>query len=89
MIRQVAKKLLKAPIQWLRRTRAKTSLTRLTSHESARLKAIGDALHETLTTKISVEERGSIAPIERRRASLLANPNGPPSRRRQVRASRA
>lgn len=67
------KKFLRLPILRFRRYKAKSALTQLTSHESPRLKAIGDALYESLTHTISTEEQELITLIEQRRSSLLSS----------------
>jgi predicted O-methyltransferase YrrM len=50
---------------------AGAALTRLMSHESARLSAIGGALREWLVNRLSPEERELTAAIEERRRFLL------------------
>ncbi len=65
------KKFVKLPIQQLRRYKARAALTQLTSHEDPKLKAVGDALYESLTNTMSAEEQELINLIEARRSSLL------------------
>lgn len=71
MINKMLKSYLRQPTQWFRRYRAKSALTPLISHESPKLKAIGEALHETLAHTFSVEEQELITLIEQRRSFLL------------------
>ncbi|MGH8604150.1 MAG: O-methyltransferase, partial [Gammaproteobacteria bacterium] len=67
------KKFLRLPILRFRRYKAKSALTQLTSHGSPKLKAIGDALYESLTHTISTEEQELITLIEQRRSFLLSS----------------
>lgn len=71
MIKKILKKISRLPIQMFRRYRARTALTQLTSHNHPKLKAIGEALNETLTKTISDEEQKWINSIEHRRSFLL------------------
>jgi predicted O-methyltransferase YrrM len=66
-------RLLKLLIQRFRIYKAKSALTRLTSHDSPKLKAIGDALYESLTHTLSAEEQELINLIEQRRSFLLSS----------------
>ena len=54
-----------------RRHKARTALTQLTSHEHPKVKAVGHALHESLTNAMSAEEQELIRLIEERRSFLL------------------
>ena len=67
------KKFLRLPIQRIRRYKAKSALTQLTSHESPKLKAIGDALFESLHHTLSAKEQEMITLIEQRRSFLLSS----------------
>ncbi len=71
MIKKMLKKFLKLPIQLFRRYKARSALTQLTSHKYSKLKAVGDALYESLTNTISAEEKKLITLIEQRRSFLL------------------
>jgi predicted O-methyltransferase YrrM len=71
MIKKILNKFLRPSIQMFRRYNAKTGLTQLTSHPHPKLKAIGEALRETLNQHISVEEQKWIDLIEQRRSFLL------------------
>ena len=73
MIKRILKKFLRLPTQMFRRYKARTALTQLTSHKHPKLKAIGDALRESLTHTISVEEQKWINLIEQRRSFLLSS----------------
>lgn len=59
------------PIQMFRRYKARAALTQLTLHKHPKLKAVGDALRESLAHTISVEEKKWINLIEQRRSFLL------------------
>jgi predicted O-methyltransferase YrrM len=63
--------MLKTPILFLKRKKAKRSLTKLTSHHNPKLKAIGIAILETLDNELSDEEEQAISEIEARRTLLL------------------
>jgi len=65
------KKFLIMPIHLLRKYKAMSALTQLTSHKYTKLKAVGDALHELLTNTISDDEKKWVALIEQRRSFLL------------------
>jgi predicted O-methyltransferase YrrM len=71
IIKNILKMYLRPPIQMFRRYKARASLTQLTSHKHPKLRAVGDALHESLTHDISVEEQKWINLIEQRRSFLL------------------
>lgn len=71
MIKRILKKFLRLPVQMFRRYKIRTALTQLASHKHPKLKAVGDALRESLTHTISVEEQNWISLIEQRRSSLL------------------
>jgi hypothetical protein len=71
MIKKILNKFLRLPIQMFRRYKARITLTQLTSHQHPKLKAIGDALRESLTQNISGEEQKWIDLIEQRRSFLL------------------
>jgi len=73
MIKKVLKKSLRLPIQRFRRYKAEFALTQLTSHESKKLRAIGDALYESLTHTLSTEEQELITLVEQRRSFLLSS----------------
>lgn len=75
MIKRILKKFLRLSIQMFRRYKARTALSQLTSHKHPKLKAVGDALHETLTHTISIEEQKWINSIEQRRSFLLSSDN--------------
>lgn len=59
------------PINLIKIHRAKTALVQLTSHNSSIVRAIGSALHETLTNTINSHEQELIGLIEQRRSYLL------------------
>jgi len=73
MIKRILKKFLMLPIQMFRRRKVSKEPTQLTSHKHPKLKAIGDALHESLTYTISSEEQKWINLIEQRRSFLLSS----------------
>lgn len=73
MLKKKLRKFLRQPILRFRRYKTKSALTQLTSHESPKLKAIGDALYESLTHAISAEEQELITLIEQRRSFLLSS----------------
>lgn len=54
-----------------RRYKARFVLPQLTSHKHPKLKAVGDALYESLTHTMSAEEQKLITAIEQRRSFLL------------------
>ena len=60
MIKEMLKKVLGPPIQRIRRYKAESALTQLTSHKSPKLKAIGDALFESLHHTLSAKEQEMI-----------------------------
>jgi len=62
---------LKLPVQMVRRYSAMVALAGLESHDSVRLRAVGEALRESLSNTVSVEEKRIISLIEKRRSSLL------------------
>ena len=64
-------KLLQPPLKQYQKYQAKSAISRLTTHESAHLQAIGEALAETLSHSLSPEEKATIDLIEQRRTSLL------------------
>jgi predicted O-methyltransferase YrrM len=65
---------LRLPMRLLRRYKTRFALTQLTLHECPKLKAVGDALQESLTNTLAVKEQEVIAQIEQRR-SLLSSSN--------------
>jgi predicted O-methyltransferase YrrM len=71
MIKRMFEKFFRFPFQLFRRYNARSALPRLTSHQHPRLKAVGDALQESLTHTVSAEEQKLITVIEQRRSSLL------------------
>jgi predicted O-methyltransferase YrrM len=73
MIERMLKVALRLPIRLLRRYQVRSALTRLTLHEYPKLKAVGHALHESLTNTLSAEEQEVIARIEQRRAFLFSS----------------
>jgi predicted O-methyltransferase YrrM len=73
MIKRILKKALRPPIHRFRSYKAKSALTQLTSHEYPKLKAVGEALYESLTYTMSVEDRKLITLIEQRRSFLLSS----------------
>lgn len=70
-MKKILKRFLRPLIQMLRRHKARTALNKLKSHKHPKLKAIGEALHESLTHNISDEEQKWIKLIEQRRSFLL------------------
>jgi len=70
-IKRILKRFLRPPIQVYRRHKARIEVTQLTSHKHPKLKAVGDALRESLNHTISVEEQKWINLIEQRRTFLL------------------
>ena len=71
IIKKISQKFLELPLQMIRRQKAKSTVTQLTSHKNPRIKALGEALHETLTNSYSFEEQKWINKIEQRRSSLM------------------
>jgi predicted O-methyltransferase YrrM len=71
MIKRILKVALRLPVQMLRRYKARPAIAKLRLLEHPRLKAVGDALYESLTNTFSAEEREMIAQIEQRRSFLL------------------
>ena len=71
MIKRILKNFLRIPIQMFRRYKEKTALTQLTSHKNPKLRAVGDALRESLNNTVSPEEQKWINVIEQRRSFLL------------------
>jgi predicted O-methyltransferase YrrM len=65
------KRILKAPLQFLRRRNTKGTLIRLASHKNPELRAIGVALQESLANNLSLQEEKAISLIEERRSFLL------------------
>ena len=65
------KTFLRAPLTRFRRHRAKTALRQLSLHQHPKLKAVGEALHETLIYALSNDERQWTGRIEQRRSQLL------------------
>ena len=65
------KAFVKRPIKWLFHYKAKSSIKTLLSHESLELKAIGEAVIESLNDFIDDEDRSLINSIESRRSVLL------------------
>lgn len=72
-LKRMLKTALKLPIQHLKRRKVNSALTRLTSHENKKLKAIGVAIQESLAQELSLDERQVISSIEERRSSLLSS----------------
>jgi predicted O-methyltransferase YrrM len=68
---QMIKTLVKFPIQVFLKYQARFSLGQLRSHEYSKLRAIGDALEESLTGTVSADEKEWIGLIEQRRRFLL------------------
>ena len=62
---------LKPPIQSMYRYKARLAVSQLTSHESSKVKAVGNALRETLANTLSNQEKEAISSIEQRRSLLL------------------
>lgn len=73
MIERTLKAALRFSIRLLRKHKARSALTQLTLHEYPKLKAVGDALHESLTNILATEEQEVIAQIEQRRSFLLSS----------------
>lgn len=73
MIRTTAKKILRPPVLFLRRYRAKSILKRahILSHKSKNIRSVGEAIQDLLTQDLSSEERRFITLIENRRSLLL------------------
>lgn len=71
MIKGTLKKALSFPVHLVRRHKAKIESGRLAAYGSPRLKAVGDALHETLANIMSAAEHELITMIEQRRSFLL------------------
>ncbi len=70
-LKRVLKNGLRLPLQILRRHKAKSALTQLESHQDPKLQAIGIALRESLSRRLSVQEKEAISSIEKRRSFLL------------------
>lgn len=58
-------------VQKYRGVKARPTIAKLRGHQHPKLKAIGDALHETLSKNLSAEEKAFVANIEQRRNDLL------------------
>jgi predicted O-methyltransferase YrrM len=71
VITRMSKKALWLPVKMARKYKVKTALTQLTSHENSKLKAVGDALYESITNSMSAQERKMIHLIEQQRVYLL------------------
>jgi len=71
MIKIILSKFLGPPIRMIRRYRAEIALNKLTSHDHPKLRAIGDALRESLSHENSAEEEKWIRLIEQQRSNLL------------------
>lgn len=71
MIKRIFKKLLMLPNQMLHQYKVRIAITKLTSHKHPKLKAIGEALRESLSQTFSNEEQKWIDLIEQRREFLL------------------
>ncbi len=70
-MKALLKKGLSLPFQFLRRHKARNALCRLASHPDPQLQSVGSALQETLSEKLSAQEREVISLIEKRRSFLL------------------
>lgn len=71
MIKQLIKENLEFPILLVTRQIAKDELSKLQSHESEKVRLIGDTLNEVFLSTRDVEEKEACTLIERRRSSLL------------------
>ncbi len=71
MLKKIVRRLLILIIRPFRIVKARFTLPRLRSHENIRLRAIGNALYESLNKTLSVEEKKIISLIEQRRTFLL------------------
>jgi predicted O-methyltransferase YrrM len=71
MIKIILEKFIKIPTRMFRRFMSMKALIQLTSHKHPKINAIGDALSESLTNTLSVEEQNWISLIEQRRSFLL------------------
>ena len=63
----------KQTVNWIFRYRAKSLIKDLLAHESPELKAIGEAINESLNNYIDDEDRLLINSIENRRSTLLSS----------------
>lgn len=73
LFKRIIKKILKLPVQFFRRHKAKKALIQLITNQDTTLQAIGNALEESLADELSISERGAISLIEKRRSLLLAS----------------
>lgn len=71
MLKKIIRRLLILIIQPFHRVKARFTLPRLRSHENAKLRAIGNALYESLNKTLSTEEKKIISLVEQRRTFLL------------------
>lgn len=71
MIKRMLDRFLSLPRHLFRMYKARPVLPQLTSHKHPKLKAVGDALYESLTHTTSAEEQKLIPVIEQRRSFLL------------------
>jgi len=68
----IIKNYFKAPIQKFLRYKAKSSIQQLSLHNSEKIRAIGNALSETLSNSLSPKELEFINLVEKRRLLLLS-----------------
>ncbi|NER96675.1 MAG: class I SAM-dependent methyltransferase [Symploca sp. SIO1B1] len=71
MIKQILKKGLKLPLLLIKRQKGKIQLSKLKLHESLKLQAVSDTLHEVLLNIKDGEEQEACTLIEQRRSFLL------------------
>lgn len=75
MIRRVLMMAMAFPLRMVRRHKAKHALVQLASHRSPKLRAIGEALQESIANTLSGGEQERIALIEQRRSFLRNSKN--------------
>ncbi len=71
LLLRTIKKWILFPIKLVKEYKAKAALPPLISHDASAVRAIGSAMHETLTNTMTHREQGLIDLIEKRRAYLL------------------
>ena len=73
MIKQILKKGVKFPLLLVKQQKVKTELSKIKLHESSKVKAIGDILHEVLFEAQDSKEQEVSTLIEQRRSHLLSS----------------
>jgi predicted O-methyltransferase YrrM len=73
MMKRIINRGLRLPHQILKRQKAKHALTRLSTHSDQKLRAIGQAIQESVDGEFSLQEEKAILSIEERRSFLLSS----------------